>query len=103
MDAGQTTATARAIDPVERDVQAPIDRELGEAYTEIATLSDLVHELDRRTKAVQAEDRGDFASPTEDRPAPAELSPVARAVREQHDQVAQINNHLRTILAALQT
>lgn len=103
---GQTTAAMPYLhehgDPVERD-RGPIDRELADAYSEIATLSELVTELDRRTKAVQTSEHGGYATPDRAADDPEVLSPVARAVREQHDQVAQINDHLRTILSALQT
>lgn len=102
MDQQATTAARTDIDPVERD-RGPIDRELGNAYQEIATLSELVTELDRRTKAVQTADHGDHASPERAADDSEVLSPIARAVREQHDQVERINNYLRTILSALQT
>ncbi len=103
MDQEQTTTAARAIEAEPVRDMAPIDLELASQYQEIATLSELVMELDRRTQPAQSPDRRDYASPEEDRPAPSDLSPIARAVREQHDQVAQINNQLRSIVAGLQT
>lgn len=84
--------------------EGPVHDELARAYSNINTLSELVMELDRRTQTVQSPERGDYASPVDGDPrAPEMLSPVARAVREQSDQVEQISNQLRSILSALQT
>ncbi len=103
----ETTVTAdRAAELVTEAEPAPsqLDTELGRTYTEIATLSELVEALDRRTHSVQRPDRSGFAAPTDPEQFPAdELSPAARAVREQGDQVQVIANLVRTIIGSLQT
>lgn len=96
-----TTATAVRIDT---DPSGPIQDELARAYSAIATLTELTDELDRRTYSVQQmNDRAEYASPEQAADDPVPLCSVARAVREQSDQVEQISNRVRTILSALQT
>lgn len=110
MDQGQTIAASRHDELVERD-RSPIDRELAAVYEEISVLSELVAELDRRTKPLQAPDHGAYATPQDGSDDPVAPSPawwpapppVVRTIREQHHMVEQINDQLRTILSALQT
>lgn len=106
MDAGQPTATrpelvARESEPAEVR-ESPIHQELARAYHEIAQMNELVQVLDERTHDVQSPKRGDYGTPDEGAD-PMPLSPIARAVREQSDQVLTISNRLRSILSALQT
>jgi hypothetical protein len=102
MDAAQTTAARPELAEQEAVRESPIHQELARAYHEIAQLDELVQVLDKRLTDVQSPERGDYGSPSADGD-PMPLSPIARAVREQSDQVLTVSNRLRSILSALQT